>query len=291
MNKLFYILIGLLVFFSCKKESKYPGYSKHASGAFYKLLAFTDSEKKPAEGNYLEMHLIYKTLSDSLLSDSKKQNPIGAVIIPYKKDSLGAQLTEMFSMLNEGDSVSFIIKTETVFENMLHQETPENIGEEMKMYVMLKRILTTNEYKNRINELTLLTENMDVEEQRLLNAYLKNFSVETMPIGSGFYYLPIVEGSGPAVENDKIADIYYKGYFLNGEVFDSTNTGIPFEYFVGVEDQLIKGLEEGLTLMKEGGKAKFILPSHLAYGDKGSSAGIVPPYTTVIYEVEVLKVN
>jgi len=60
---------------------------------------------------------------------------------------------------------------------------------------------------------------------------------------------------------------------------------------VGDTAQVITGLEIGIKKMREGGKAKIIIPSQLAFGENGSSTGIVPPYTSVIYEVTMLKVN
>ena len=72
---------------------------------------------------------------------------------------------------------------------------------------------------------------------------------------------------------------------------DSNYENQPFEYVIGAEEQLIEGLENGVKKMREGEKAKFIIPSHLAFGSSGSSTGLVPPFTTVIYEVELLKVQ
>ena len=105
------------------------------------------------------------------------------------------------------------------------------------------------------------------------------------------YYFQIRKGKGYSPDSGRVALINYRGYFLNGRSFDSNYETQPFEYVIGAEEQLIKGLEIGVRRMHEGEKAKFIIPSHLAFGSSGSSTGIIPPFTTVIYEVELLKVQ
>jgi FKBP-type peptidyl-prolyl cis-trans isomerase len=63
------------------------------------------------------------------------------------------------------------------------------------------------------------------------------------------------------------------------------------EFVFGEQGQVIKGFETAISLLNEGAQAKFIIPSQLAYGEKGSSTGIVPPYTTLVYEIELLKLT
>ena len=105
------------------------------------------------------------------------------------------------------------------------------------------------------------------------------------------YYIKLQEGKGLTPDSGRVALLNYRGSFLNGRCFDFFYESQPFEYMVGQEEQLIKGLETGVRRMREGEKAKFIIPSHLAFGSSGSSTEIVPPFTTVIYEVELLKVQ
>jgi FKBP-type peptidyl-prolyl cis-trans isomerase len=131
----------------------------------------------------------------------------------------------------------------------------------------------------------------ELEERKILEKYLSDNNISAQPIGNGMYYIILHAGNGPIPDSGGVVLLNYRGSFLNGRCFDFLYENQPFEYIVGQEDQLIKGIELGVRKMHEGEKAKFIIPSYLAYGSTGSVNGIVPPFTTVIYEVELLKVQ
>ncbi|MEA3443429.1 MAG: FKBP-type peptidyl-prolyl cis-trans isomerase, partial [Bacteroidota bacterium] len=75
----------------------------------------------------------------------------------------------------------------------------------------------------------------------------------------------------------------------DGDIFDSSIKRNKELKFILGSDQIIQGLNEGIAKMKEGGKARLIIPSILAYGEK--QVGPIPPFSTLIFEVELLKVD
>ena len=106
---------------------------------------------------------------------------------------------------------------------------------------------------------------------------------------SGLNYAIIKEGEGDLIGKEKQATVHYSGFLLNGSKFDSSvERDEPFTFVVGV-GQVIPGWDEGVQLMKKGGKARFIVPSNLAYGDR--DLGKIPPNSTLIFDVEVLDVK
>jgi FKBP-type peptidyl-prolyl cis-trans isomerase len=105
---------------------------------------------------------------------------------------------------------------------------------------------------------------------------------------SGIKYQMMTEGTGAAAEKGKSISAHYTGWFTDGKMFDSSHLrGQPFSVTVGA-GQVIKGWDEGLQLMKEGGKALFVIPPDLAYG-KGRQG--IPPDSTLVFVIEVVKVN
>jgi len=84
--------------------------------------------------------------------------------------------------------------------------------------------------------------------------------------------------------------VHYKGMLLDGTVFDSSiQRDQPIDFTLGI-GQVIAGWDEGISLLSEGASAKLVIPSELAYGANGAG-GVIPPNATLIFEVELLKIN
>jgi peptidyl-prolyl cis-trans isomerase A (cyclophilin A) len=107
---------------------------------------------------------------------------------------------------------------------------------------------------------------------------------------SGLYFIELQAGTGRTpVLKDTVA-FRYKGMFLDRVIFDSNITATtPYYAIVGSTD-IILGLDEGVRYMKEGGKARFVTPSRLAYGSRGIW-GTIPGYTPLMWEVELVSVK
>jgi peptidylprolyl isomerase len=105
---------------------------------------------------------------------------------------------------------------------------------------------------------------------------------------SGLRYISEKEGTGKAPLATDQVTVHYTGYLLNGTKFDSSvDRGQPATFPL---NQVITGWTEGLQLMKEGGKTKFIIPSELGYGASGA-AGVIPPNAWLVFDVELIKVK
>ena len=106
---------------------------------------------------------------------------------------------------------------------------------------------------------------------------------------SGLYYLDLIIGTGPAPVTHDTAFVKYAGRFLEGTVFDSDIGRTDTLIFPVNEGYLISGFEEGISYMREGGRALFLIPSKLAYGPEGYYT--IPGYTPILYEVDLVKVK
>lgn len=129
------------------------------------------------------------------------------------------------------------------------------------------------------------------EERQLIQDYLssRGDTVYTKT-ASGLYYFTVLEGTGRAPVTGDTAYIWYKSNYLTGRLFDSNLNGNVFPFIVG-NGSVIKGLDEGICLMKQGGITKFITPSSLAYGAQGIYdyyyGVILPGYTPLVWEIKL----
>jgi peptidylprolyl isomerase len=106
---------------------------------------------------------------------------------------------------------------------------------------------------------------------------------------SGLSYVDLKTGNGASPVPGKPVKVHYTGWLENGTKFDSSlDRGEPFTFTIGA-GQVIPGWDEGVMSMKEGGKRKLLIPSHLGYGSSGAG-GVIPPNANLVFEVELLQV-
>lgn len=115
----------------------------------------------------------------------------------------------------------------------------------------------------------------------------KQYPGQLQSTDSGMTYVVLKEGSGPKPQKGTMIQAHYTGKFMDGKVFDSSmRRGKPFSFNVG-NGRVIKGWDEALLDMRKGEKRLLVVPSHLAYGDRGYPP-VIPPKTTLVFEVELV---
>lgn len=100
----------------------------------------------------------------------------------------------------------------------------------------------------------------------------------------------LVVGTGPSPTKGQMAIVHYTGTLTDGTKFDSSlDRGTPFSFPLGM-GRVIKGWDEGVATMKVGGKRKLTVPPEMGYGARGFP-GVIPPNSTLIFEVELLDIR
>ncbi|HRE04245.1 MAG TPA: FKBP-type peptidyl-prolyl cis-trans isomerase [Opitutaceae bacterium] len=100
----------------------------------------------------------------------------------------------------------------------------------------------------------------------------------------------LVQGTGRRPRKGELVTVHYTGKFLDGQTFDSSvDRNEPFSFVLG-GGQVIAGWDLGVATLREGDKVKLTLPPHLAYGAEGYP-GAIPPNATLIFDIELLRVE
>lgn len=287
MKRIFIISINLIIAFIIVSCNSGDGFKTHESGLEYKIITENPDAVKPQAGDILVLKLKYVTESDSVLFDTREIQ--GAFRMKMKEAShKGGCIEDAFGMMHVGDSAIFKINAYNFFNDTRGIQPPDFLkdGEKLTFYIKLVKIFDYNEWKAEEEKIEIMNEQ---QEMQVLENYLRITSTKVEPTVSGLYFVSEEEGTGLQPQKGDLVSVHYTGAFTDGRPFDSSyERGKPFEFRIGA-NEVIEGWDEGIAMMKEGGKARLVIPSKLGYGDKEYS--VIPPYSTLVFELELLKVT
>ncbi|MCW3075409.1 MAG: Peptidylprolyl isomerase [Bacteroidetes bacterium] len=293
---LFTPLAMAALFLGSCSDSKFDGYARAENGLHYKFFKHDKDAPTAKEGDGLNIrYIIMNQKNDSVILDSKNASPDGSGYYNFglTKSSFQGSLEDGMMMMGKGDSASFIISADSFFLKTLRaNELPKQIkqGDHLKAMIRIKDIVSKKELeanqKKQMAEQQAMAQEMEGKETPARDKYLADNKITAKPTASGLYYIEVKKGTGVSPKETDIVKVHYTGKLLDGTVFDSSTGKDPIEFPLNA---VIKGWTEGLQLMKKGGKANFIIPSSIGYGPQGG--GPIPPYSTLVFEVELLDVK
>jgi FKBP-type peptidyl-prolyl cis-trans isomerase FkpA len=284
---LFFLATSL--FLSCKErnEKMTPSGMKYIT---YREL----NGRKPKAGDWVTVQMVYREENDSVLFDSRSLGKPLRFELPQSK--FEGSFEEGLAMLGEGDSASFFINADSMYEHVISKQqgvmkNRPKAGSKFRFDVSLLRV---QPYKEAEIEIATEESRQEQAEKKTLEAFLdeKNIHAEKQP--EGYYILMQSPGKGSHIKKGETVYVNYTGHFLNGKVFDTNaESGKPYRFNVG-KDEVIKGWDLAAQQLRKGDKVTLIIPSALAYGREGVKRGNslkyhVPPFSTLVFDFEVLE--
>jgi hypothetical protein len=189
---------------------------------------------------------------------------------------------EGLSLLRKGDSVLFVVSADSFFS---HHGMPLPIsikaGEEVHLFIGCIDILNPIQHMIKMNEDELVQMESFVKR--------KGWTVNTDSTGIKWELIQVRASEGPKIEWNDSVEISYLYYTLNERIIQQSKPNDYWKFHVG-DPNRINGLSRVLSFMSEGQKVRAILPFEQAFGENGMGA-IVPPFTTIVLEIEAHKVH
>ena len=299
-------VIPATILLSCSGD--HAGFNKAASGLYFRFAEQSDTGKPVMPGDQVTVSLrmytkdtvFLETGRDSLLSDQ----------IILEEPVYPGDVYDALMMMKTGDSATFILRGNDLFLTFFRvQDLPPFVNDSADVFmdVRLKSRLPQAEVdKNRAamtEESNQMLEAMRQSEPARIAEFLAAGQLKATPRPSGLYYIETRHGHGKKVENGSEVTLNYVARLITGKIietsireeaiksgiFDSLFEYTPFTFIMG-DKSTVAGWEEGISYMRKGGKAVLVVPSSLAYGEEGLE-DLVPPYSPVVYEIEILDVK
>lgn len=308
MRRISYLTVAAAVIFSACNSND-TNFQKGKNGLEYKIISSGNGEKiKP--GNFMQIHVgqYYNNgKTDSLLSDTRKNG--SPLVELLDSASTPAQYYEVLSKIKNHDSLVFRILTDSAFAS-----APNNMPPFLKKgHYLVTTVKVLDIFKDRKSADSARMVQVKIAQQKdsiesiatmakdvkTLEAYFTQNNIKVQKAPEGTYVEILQPGTGNNVDTTVIPAVNYTGRILGKtEAFDSnTDTskgpkGEPLNVNMTTERGLgltvIKGWTDGLKLLNKGAKARFYIPSPLAYGSRDQ--GQIPPNSILVFDIDVVDI-
>lgn len=281
-------ILPILFTLSCKKEG--PQFHELEDGIEFRRVVLGEGRKRTDFGEGVGVRYRIGSMEDPercFTSDS----------VYFLLDRPDGVWTTMLSSMSLGDSSIFRLRKELLLQGKVElsrEEFPDTMERARVEIKLLDRREPTElmEWKIEQEGEEVLKQDRWEEWKKIRDLVEELSDSNEARFLEGIYAIPVERGTGPKVRAGREIAVHYKGYLPDSTVFDNSyQREEPLRFRFGAPKQVIRGMGIGLKYMREGGKAKLIVPSYLAFGKKGGETGILPPHTFVYYEVEVLEVK
>jgi len=296
-KQLVFLALAVIGLASCN------GFKKGQNGLLYNIVVDKSGPSIQA-GDFISINFVIKNDADSVLASSYETGQPSSQLMQKPRDK--GDILAGLSYLSEGDSA--VIKTNL---DSLTKGHPRPAGMKGKYIVYMIKVEKVIQKGNLSQEVfmgrcqayvTTLMDKIKKQEPINIKKYVDDKRLKLTTTPSGFEYIITKQGNAEKPVKGDTVVVDYVGRLLNGKIFDTSikseavkakipiNPMSPYKpiRFPLGDQGMIPGWNEGLLLLGKGDKATFIVPSNLAYGERGN--GMVGPFTPLVFDVELVDV-
>ena len=293
MNRWLVMMVAIMTLASSCTDNK--DFTVTKSGLGYKIFPGGGKDTlKP--GNWIRFRVVQK-IEDSLLN-VPDETPEQFIEVPSTRPQF--DLMEIANKIKVGDSIVYRIPVDTILAKNLGQQMPPFLKKGKNIYVymkVLKKYDSTNlAMEDRQNEMVRMQKVVADKRVAEFDKVSKEKFEGAIKTPGGTLVKITQQGTGPAADTGKVISVKYEGRFTDGKVFDGnmnqkdTALAKPAEFLLA-PGYLIQGWIEAFPLLKKGGKATMLVPYQQGYGPRGDQRGVIPGYSNLIFDVEIVDVK
>jgi len=280
LKKLSVVMLAASVLVGCNKNRV-----EVKEGVKIQIHSHDDKAKKLKEGDIVSFLIRIKTGSDSLLQESiDVTKPARDMVQPVGQAGYKGSLQDGLRLLSVGDSATIYVPVDSIAKAGGQLPPFLKKGTDIKYSIKILKVQSKAEFEKDMAaeqaKAKVESEARKAQLPQLIADYVKKSGMTFKTTASGLQYSVAKEGAGNSPKNGEVCKCNYVGKFLDGKIFDQ-NKGIDMP--IG---GMIPGFNEALMLMKKGGKATFVIPPAIGYGEQGG--GPIPGNTPLVFEVELL---
>jgi len=279
------------------------GFKKGDAGLLYNIHVDKDGPSIK-EGDFISVNLVAKTDADSVLFSTYDAGHPSYTVV--QKSQTKGDIFSGLKMLSEGDSATIKINIDSTMKKGTAKPPFKGkyiVYEVKVLKVIAKGNLTDQVFQTKLQDYVKAEGDLIKKEEPIkIKKYITDSKLKFTQTPSGLYYIITQPGSGAKPAPGDTVVVNYTVKMLSGKILETSikaeavkaklpinamNPYKPIRFPVGVAG-MIQGMDEGIRLLNKGAKATLVLPSAIAYGERGS--GQIQPFTTLIFDVELVDI-
>ena len=280
------ILTALVLAVGINASAQHQRFKKTKTGLQYRYETRNRRGAHPQVGDVLVGEMVMRFDTITIFSNEGRPDRIFHV----SESAFPGDINEGLLMMRKGEKMSFAIPADSVAARVGEKRMPPTFskgqGQTVFYTVSLQDILSPEQIAHERDSIRTMLETRKKNEAKLLAEYVQSHYTSGVEMTmTGLYIVIHKKGNGAAVVPGRHVRAEYTGRLLDGTVFDTGS----IDYVMG-KTRLIEGWDQGVYGQPEGSELTILVPSSMAYGDRGAGKDILP-YTSLIFDIKIVKVN